>query len=253
VSAAWQVLEEEIARWSDLGRVVDFWLRDDDATRTLPALERLFELTGRRQVPLALAVIPQLADPGLFASLPTHVDVLQHGFEHLNRAGRGEKKTEYPPDEATATAKERLSAGRHRLRELAGGRSIDVLAPPWNRIAADMIPQLVACGFRGLSRFGPRSAQAFAGLVEINTHVDLIAWKGGRGFVGVEPALEQAVMHLAARRKALVHEEPTGWLSHHACHDDATWGFLDELFARTQGAPGVRWRSARDLFARADA
>jgi hypothetical protein len=252
VSSPWTALEQEIGRWRDDGRVVEFWLRDDDASRLQPALERLFDVTLRWRIPLALAVVPHLAEPALFAALPSHADVLQHGFDHVNRAREGEKKSEYPPGEALATAQERLCAGRDQLRKLAAERSLEVLAPPWNRIALDLAIRLPEWGFRGLSRFGPRAAQRLPGLREINTHVDLIAWKGDRGFAGAAPALGQAVKHLAARRHAGVPDEPTGWLTHHARHDTATWDFLEELFARTQDAAGVRWRSARDLFAAAD-
>lgn len=249
VSGAWESLQAELRRWRDDGRTVEFWLRDDDAAAPHAALERLFELTGHWQIPLALAVIPHHAEAQLFSSLPPGTDVLQHGFDHHNRAGEGEKKCEFPSGEASESAKERLCRGRERLTALAGSRTINVLVPPWNRISAALIPLLAGWGFRGVSRFRPRMAKRTAGLLEFNTHVDLIAWKGGRGFVGVEPALEQAVRHLAARREAAVDPtEPTGWLTHHACHDAATWRFLEELFARLQQEPAVRWRSARELF-----
>jgi len=249
VSRAWQSLRSEIRHWRERGRVVEFWLRDDDAGRPQPALERLLDLTARWRIPLALAVIPQAAEARLIECLPTHADVLQHGADHVNRAPDGEKKSEYPPEEPSAAAKARLCAGRDRLRELAGSRALGVFAPPWNRMRSDLIPQLAGCGFRGLSRFGPRPARAaLPALVEINAHVDLIAWKGDRGFVGVETALRQAVAHLAAQREAVIATEPTGWLTHHACHDTATWNFLEELFARLQDEPGVRWRCARELF-----
>lgn len=250
VSAAWRALRDEIGRWRDQGRTVEFWLRDDDASAPQPALERLFELTERWQVPLGLAVIPERAEPGLFSSLPPGVDVLQHGFDHRNRAGEREKKSEFPPGEPGQHAAERLCGGRERLARLAGPRSIDVLVPPWNRISASLLPRLEGWGFRGLSRFGARSAHRSGGVREVNTHVDVIAWKGGRGFGGVEAALDQAVRHLAARREAAVDcGEPTGWLTHHASHDAAAWTFLEELFARLREERGVRWRSARELFA----
>lgn len=85
----------------------------------------------------------------------------------------------------------------------------------------------------------------------MNTHVDLIAWKGGRGFAGEDAVLEQAVRALAGIRAggAQALAEALGWLSHHACHDDAAWGFLERLFAISQRLPGVRWISARDFFA----
>ena len=255
VGAGWNDLASEIGRWREAGKPIEFWWRDDDANQPTEALDRLLRLASRFKVPLALAVIPAHADPALFALLPAEADVLQHGADHSNRATSGEKKTEYPASEAMDVALARLADGRQHLSELAGARSLGVLAPPWNRIAAPLVPRLASCGFRGLSRYGARSsAQAAPGVLQINTHVDIIDWKGGRGFVGAEQALSQATRHLAARRQGGADaDEATGWLTHHACHDEAAWAFLADLFDRLRFEPGVRWTSARKLFASASA
>jgi len=235
--------------------MVEFWWRDDDAARPVPAIERLLALAAEWQVPLALAVIPACADPSLFPLLGSGVDVLQHGADHLNRAATGEKKTEFPASESNEAALERLVAGSRRLADLAGRRSLGVLTPPWNRLPVSLLPRLASCQFFGLSRFGARgAAQAAIGLTEINTHIDLIAWRSGRGFVGEEAALMQAIRHLEARREGTADpEEPTGWLTHHACHDEAAWAFLARLFEMLRAEKGVQWGRARDLFAGAAA
>ena len=46
VSAAWQKFADELARWSDAGREVELWWRDDDAARPTPALDRLLRLAA---------------------------------------------------------------------------------------------------------------------------------------------------------------------------------------------------------------
>lgn len=250
VNAGWKELESEIGRWHDSGRPVEFWWRDDDAAQPTRALERLLALAAESGVRPALAVIPLRAEPALFAMLPSQADVLQHGSDHLNRAASGEKKTEYPQDEASAVALARLAEGRQRLTQLAGARFVDVLAPPWNRIPARLVAQLAGCGFRGLSRYGARRrADAAPGVIETNTHVDIIDWKGGRGFVGADQALLQATRHLAARRAGHADAiEPTGWLTHHARHDETAWAFLAEVFERLGPDRRVHWRGARELF-----
>jgi hypothetical protein len=250
LAAGWSELESEIGRWRDSGRAVEFWWRDDDAARPNRALERLLALAEKSGVPLALAVIPVQADPALFAMLPSGAEVLQHGSDHSNRAAPGEKKTEYPRREPTEAALERLAEGRQRLAQLAGGLLLDVLAPPWNRIPPGVVERLATCGIRGLSRYGARrSVLAAPGVMEINTHVDIVDWKGGRAFIGAEQALLQATRHLAARREGRADAaEATGWLTHHACHDENAWAFLAELFERFPPEQGARWRSARELF-----
>jgi hypothetical protein len=250
MSAAWKRLEDEIARARDAGRGVDFWWRDDDAARPDAAVARLAALSARSGIPLALAVVPLAATAALFEGLGGTVRVIQHGTDHRNRAAEGEKKTEYPAAEAPAAARARLASARERLASLAGERFVPVLAPPWNRLPERLVPELGPAGFRGLSRYGARKAAAAApGVPQVNTHVDLVAWRGGRGFSGEEACLAAALAHLEAKRTGRADaSEATGWLSHHAVHDEAAWRFLERLLDATRALPGVRWLDAQALF-----
>ena len=250
LSAGWRALADEIALWRDAGDTVEFWWRDDDAAGPAPALARLLALSANASVPLALAVVPLGADPGLLAGLAGQVSVLQHGTDHRNRAHAGEKKTEFSGAEAPRAAAARLAAAREQLEAQAGDRFISVLAPPWNRLPLPLVPHLAAAGFRGLSRYGARSsAEPARGLREVNAHVDVIGWRAGRGFAGEDASLAAAVKHLAAKRTgAADRREATGWLTHHAVHDEAAWTFLERLFETTRKIPGAHWRGARDLF-----
>lgn len=250
MNSAWRRLLEEIGRARDAGHGVEFWWRDDDAARPDPALERLLALAGSCNVPLALAAIPAQAEAAAFAHLPAGVAVLQHGSDHRNRAAAGEKKTEFPAREAHEAAIARLESARQQLAQAAGARLLPVLAPPWNRIPAPYLPPLAAAGYRGLSQYGPRAAaQPAPGLRQVNTHVDLIAWRAGRGFAGEEAVLAAAAGHLAAKREGRADAgEATGWLTHHAVHDEAAWRFLERLFETLRAAPGARWLGAPELF-----
>jgi hypothetical protein len=250
VSRAWRALDAEIGHWRQAGRTVDFWWRDDDAAALDAALARLLALAERAHVPLALAVVAETADPQLLAGLGPGVAVLQHGADHRNRAAPGQKKSEFPGSEPAAAAIGRLAAARERLSALAGRRWVAALAPPWNRLHPGLVPLLPGAGFRGLSRYGARDAAAAAdGLRQVNTHVDIVDWRGTRGFAGEEPVLQRAVDHLEAKRSGRADPaEPTGWLTHHARHDEAAWRFLERLFESTSAAPGVRWRAAEELF-----
>ena len=109
---------------------------------------------------------------------------------------------------------------------------------------------LAGAGYAGLSQYGPRrTASPAAGLRQVNTHVDLIGWRAGGGFAGEPAVLEAAVRHLAAKREGRADAaEPTGWLSHHLVHDEATWDFLERLFETTRGASGVCWHDPEQVF-----
>jgi hypothetical protein len=244
---SWRELEEELARWRADGRVADFWWRDDDATVPSPALEQLLKLSKRSAVPLALAVVPLDAAPELFQGL--EASVLMHGTDHRNRAAPGEKKTEFAAAEPEAEAIARLAAARERLARQAGASFLPVLAPPWNRFKRALAARLPAAGLHGLSAYGPRTAaEAAPGIRQVNTHIDIIDWRGTRGFAGEDAALRAAVKHLAARRSGAADgAEPTGWLTHHALHDGAVQAFLERLFERTRSL-GARWLDAVALF-----
>lgn len=250
VGRAWQSFRDELDLWSEAGREVEFWWRDDDACRPDPALARLFALSSGSGVPLALAAVPDSAVAAAFADMPGLVTVIQHGVDHRNRAQAGGKKTEFPESACVEEMLGRLAAGRSLLRTVVGGRMSPVLAPPWNRIPAALAARLGDAGYRGLSTFGVRKVtDAGSGVRQVNTHVDIIDWQGGRGFVGIGPALAQATRHLAAKRAGSADvAEPTGWLTHHAVHDEASWRFMATLFELTLSHAAVRWRSAQAIF-----
>ncbi|MEK6244300.1 MAG: hypothetical protein AABM33_07330 [Pseudomonadota bacterium] len=250
MSAAWQAFFDEIARWRDAGRTAEFWWRDDDAARPDRALSRLIALAQRTSTPLALAAIPMQSEKEIFENIGSFVSILQHGTDHANRAGPHEKKTEFAASEPPAEAIARLAAARRQLEAQAGMRFLPVLAPPWNRLPKHLAPHLAAAGFRGLSQYGVRSrAEAAPGLRQVNTHVDIIAWHSGRGFAGEDAALAAAARHLAAKRTAAADpDEATGWLTHHAVHDEAAWAFLERLFESTRNLSAVAWRRPEELF-----
>jgi hypothetical protein len=233
----WQEFRAALEERHAAGRPVQFWWRDDDASAPSPALERAVGLSGKYGIPLALAVIPQDATPQVFQSLHERITVLQHGTDHRNRAAAGEKKTEYPGAESAESALARISQGTQKLSEVPS--FIPVLAPPWNRMRPDLLDKLPGIGIRGISAYGPqKSREPAPGLRQVNTHVDVVAWRRGRRFVGEEEVLASTLRHLRSI------EGPIGWLTHHAVHDDATWDFLERLFT----VKHVRWLSAAEAF-----
>lgn len=264
----WDDFTDELDRWRVAGRVASFWWRDDDAVAPSPSLERLLELAGRYRAGLALAVIPKTCEEALASELAAQAEaarvaiaVFQHGIAHQNRAAAGEKKTELtaavPPDET----RKALQAGRERLYGLFGQRFLPVLVPPWNRIAPDLIPGLPASGFTGLSTYKVRSQrQPVPGLLQVNTHADLLRWGPERGFRGESEVLALLTEHLQTRRNAFLSEdknvglseEPTGLLTHHLVHDEATWRFLDELLATLRRHPATKLLAPSEAFFHAE-
>ncbi|MGH6962282.1 MAG: polysaccharide deacetylase family protein, partial [Dongiaceae bacterium] len=227
----------------------------DDAVSATPALRRLFDtaVTAAGQpLPLALAVIPVRADGALARALHAahHTVALQHGYAHTNQAAATAKKAEFGVGRNASLAMQELRDGSQRMRGLLADGALPVLVPPWNRIDPALTGRLAELGIRGLSTYGPRAAKAtVGGTIVVNTHVDIINWRDGRRFLGVEGCLRLAIDHLAARREGRVDpEEPTGLLTHHLVHDADAWAFLLAFLQRTSRHPAARWMDARQLF-----
>ncbi|MGA8380834.1 MAG: hypothetical protein WB710_06875, partial [Stellaceae bacterium] len=110
---------------------------------------------------------------------------------------------------------------------------------------------LAGCGISAISQVKPRAtAWPAPGVFAANVHVDLVAWKEDRRFIGEAAALAGLVGHLRARRGGEAdRDEPTGILTHHLVQDQATDEFLLRLLALTLAHPAARWLDAGEVFA----
>ena len=221
------------------GTPARFWLRDDDAIEPGVALDRLLQMTADAGVPVTLAVIPAPSGRALADRLlpEAHVAVAVHGWTHHNHAGATAKQQELGANRPAATALDEVARGFARLASLHGARFTPVLVPPWNRIAPAVVAGLPELGFRALSVFGPEKP---APLRMVNTHVDLIDWRGSRG--GRPDEMLLAELMVAMDRGA-----PVGLLTHHLVHDAQAWDFIARLFDMTADHPGCRWTALPDL------
>ena len=247
----WGSVGDELDAWAAAGRTAGFWWRDDDAVSATPEFLRLLDMRRRAGAPLAVAAIPGLATPDLAGAVADRDDVcfLQHGYLHANHAAPGEKKAEFGPARKLAEACRDLQAGRDRMAGLFGGRWVaDVMVPPWNRIASHVTAALPELGFRRLSLFGLRKQEAGpAGVAGVNTHVDIIDWRRGGGFVGDEAAAAVARCLAAVRAGGTGADEAIGLLTHHAVHDERCWDFVGRLADMIADHPSAHWRRVADL------
>ncbi|HHI82914.1 MAG TPA: polysaccharide deacetylase [Rhizobiales bacterium] len=244
----WRGLERELDAWDEAGMVARLWLRDDDAIEATPELLRLVELTAGFDIPVTLAVIPSPAKAELAEclALQNHVDVAVHGFAHRNHAGAGEKKCELSFVHGRDVICDELARGLDKLKGLFGRQLFPMLAPPWNRIEDGLAGQLPALGFSALSAFGWTIPGGLPdGLALLNTHVDIIDWKGNRGGRALPVIIGEITDALVQARSRS--GAPVGILSHHLVHDDQAWQVLQALFAFTGKQKHVQWESARSL------
>ena len=247
----WQALALELDHWSESGRTIGLWLRDDDAVAPSPALDRLSDLAERFTAPVLLAVIPLLAEPALATALRGMplLRPCQHGAVHQNHAPAGSKKSEFGAERAAADVDSDIARGRQRLHDLLGDTPLPIFVPPWNRVAQGHAARLGALGFVGLSCFRGYRLGAEGGPRLLNTHVDIMDWHGGRIGRPAPDILGELVAQLAERRRGEAGDIELGLLLHHRDHDETAWSALSDILSVAATHPAVRVVDPRHLIA----
>ena len=198
-------LEPELACWRRKGLIPRFWLRDDDATRPTPALDRLLGLVHTYDAPLLLAVIPADATEALARRIGGErlVTPAVHGYAHRRHTPDGVPAMELGGKRPVSEILDDLRAGRERLLGLFGGRLSGILVPPWNRLSREVAARLHEAGFTALSTN--------------SWHEDGSSeWATGELLRRLEQARERG-------------GAPLGILSHHLVHDEQAWSTLEGL------------------------
>lgn len=229
----WSPLDVELAHWRRDGLVLPIWWRDDDAVAATPALERLSDISLETGMPVHVAVIPDLIEHSLGPALlkqPNLVPVI-HGWRHHSHAPVGAKKAEFGEPRLGAT--DELAHAHARMIKEFGASLVQLFVPPWNRIDDSFLPALVSIGYNGISTYGPRSARFASGnLVQINTHIDPIFWRGHRGLVDPDDLVTSITNTLRDRRIGHTdNREPLGLLTHHLVHTDEVWTFSRDILS----------------------
>lgn len=227
----WTPLTSELVIWRREGMSLPVWWRDDDAVADTPELERLSRLATDIGLPVHLAVIPKDAQPSLTRALAGQSSLVPvvHGWSHTNHAPEGAKKAEF--GHPRSDARRELSLAVTRLKDQFGAAALPLFVPPWNRIEPGLLPALADAGYSGLSTYGPRDAVlATPGVVQINTHIDPVFWRGERGLVPPDELIAQLVATLRDRRAGRTDAgEPLGLLTHHLVHTADVWDFCGDV------------------------
>jgi hypothetical protein len=135
-------------------------------------------------------------------------------------------------------------------RDRLGERVLPVLAPPWNRIAPDLVPALPGIGYRGLSTFRTRPALPPAiPLVQVDSHLDPIDWRGSRSAVDAGAFIGRAADLINARIEGRSDpDEPIGLLTHHRIHDEGVWALCEAFLERVGSSAAARRPFVDELF-----
>lgn len=241
--AAWQRLDAALAEARARGITLPFWLRDDDAVEPTAALDDLLTLTGRWDIPLALAVIPAFATGELAARLADEprVRVLVHGSAHTNHAPAGEKSAEFGAHRPVAVMRDELAEGLVKLSTLFGATLLPVFVPPWNRIAPEIAAMLPELGYSGLSTFAAR--REGGRIRHVNTHWDLLYPR--------TRSKAEAIHQLAAQVEGALTQPspvPIGLLTHHLAQDGWDNRLLEAVLTCVMESGAVRFLGLEEIF-----
>lgn len=248
----WNRVKRELDQWARERRTAKFWWRDDDAEDISANLSRMLATAARFDVVIGLSVIPARLRTRLVKGLARepHAQILVHGFAHENHALPGRAKRELggarPLDAVVAD----MERGLALMRSAFGRRVLPVLVPPWNRIVSGAVPHLPRLGYRGISTWKPRAtAYPVPGLVQINTHLDVIDWRRGRVVKDEGLVAGLLLRKLRWRRERKVRAaEPLGLLTHHAYWDAAMERNIVNLLEATRGHPAAAWHTPAGAF-----
>jgi len=237
---------------AESGRTLDLWWRDDDLQRPGAELEALLAVAAATGWAPGLAVVAEGMDAdGLAARLAqSGAELLVHGLTHRNHAAPGEKKCEFPASRPLEEMCRDAAEALNRLQAAFPRTCHACFVPPWNRIAPDLVAALPACGFSALSTFGPRrAAEPVPGLKCVNTHIDVIDWRGTRRFIGIEAVRAALLRHLASVRAGEADAaEPCGLLTHHLIMVEQDWHMLGAFAAELGAHEAVRLCAPGDCF-----
>ena len=232
-------------RRAEAGRPLDLWWRDDDLETPSPELAACLDALSEAGIAAAFAAIPG----GLTAAAVEALDgtgsaLFVHGWAHANHAPDGEKKCEFGASRPAADRLAEIARGWARLAELGGDRAVACFVPPWNRIGEDLLPALGGTGIAALSAFASPTRPAPAAAVpRLDTHIDLIDWRGtGRPVSGAALARE-IIRHDGV-------DGPVGILSHHRVTDPGAWTDWQPILRRLSDHPAVQWLSPGEALAR---
>lgn len=240
-------LRAAMAACREAGCLPALWLRDDDAVEPTPALDRLLRFSQTTGLATHLAVIPADATKALGAYVASNSEFIPvvHGLAHQNHAPVSEKKAEFGPHRSLQERLADAQTGLDKLRKLFGNRLCPAFVPPWNRMADDMASGLATARFTMISTYGPRSVTNPAvGMVQINTHIDPIDWRGTRGLADPDLILARLSATLIARAQGETDgTEPLGLLTHHLVQNAAIWDFCEWLVGTLLDGGATPWRA----------
>ena len=232
LETGYQRLEKEINRLDSENKCMEIWWRDDDLEAPSHSLENMISVSDNINLAPLLAVIPARASKQLVKLLnQCNINIAMHGLNHYNYEPLTRKKAEFGSFRPIEAQWKDLEKGISHLEQLFGDLFLKCFVPPWNRINSELAKTLPSFGISSLSTFSSRKgATPVPGLLQVNTHVDVIDWKENRSFIGAELMAGKIAGELQnCRTGTIENPEPIGLLTHHLMMSIDDWKEFQEV------------------------
>jgi hypothetical protein len=232
LETGFQRLEKEINRLDSENKYMEIWWRDDDLEAPSHSLENMIAVSDNINLAPLLAVVPARASSQLVNLLnQCNINIAMHGLNHYNYEPFTRKKAEFGSFRPIEAQWKDLEKGIGKLEQLFGDLFLKCFVPPWNRINNELTKTLPSFGISSLSTFSSRKeATPVPGLLQVNTHVDVIDWKEKRSFIGAELMADKIAGELQnCRTRAIDTLEPIGLLTHHLIMSIDDWKQFQEV------------------------
>ncbi len=235
-------LTAELDAWLSLGKVAQFWWRDDDAVMETPQLRRLLDVARELQIQPALAVIPARVNSSLVEAL-RGIDccIWQHGYSHdfhvAGEFGEGRLLNELQRDAVR---------GQVMLdRAFGAGGWQRVFVPPNHMLALPFKGLIPGLGYVGLSAGAP-ATPVLPHVFEANAELDVMDWPARRLLPADE--LGRWIVALLQARRFDPNPQPIGILTHHLVFDEEAWACICAIVKALHTHAAAEFVAADALF-----
>lgn len=236
------------------GQKLKMWWRDDDMVADTERFRQLMDSATHFDSSVLVSMIPADVSESMSIAevISPRTRFCQHGWAHRNHEPPHLRPSEFGANRDTDVVWSEIANGKRNLDRICGVTMLPIFVPPWNAFDTKHLGALEACGFRGLSLYGPREKVHAGSRIRVeNIHVDILNWTGDKQVRAVDSDVVYLRLceHLQRQRKRpLSDQEPFGILTHHRAMDEDSWRVIHSVCEHLASEVPVSWMTAEEVF-----
>ncbi len=193
------------------------FIRNDDVCTLDREFRFFFDTAMERGIPVVHAVIPDRMDQALVRFLcrakektPHLLDIVQHGWRHVNHAVDGRTKYEFGKSRSLTCQRDDIKQGLEKMRTAFGEHFTSAFVPPYHGYDARTVKVLKEESFQVFSAGARPSEIKDQWIIELPVQISFSRYESGKGIL-------QSARDVMGQLTKEVHRRPlSGVLTHHA-------------------------------------